>query len=39
LAQPLNLEEVSRATVRAVGHAIIAFVVVDGLFIILYLLA
>lgn len=37
LAQPLNLEDVSRATVRAVAQSIIACVLVDALFIILYL--
>lgn len=38
LAQPLRLEEVSRATVRAVAQAIVAFVVLDALFILIYLL-
>ena len=37
LAQPLRLEEVPRATVRAVAQSIIACVVVDALFIIIYL--
>ena len=37
LAQPLQLEEVSRATVRAVAQAIIVCIVLDALFIILYL--
>ena len=37
LAQPLRLEEVSRATVRAVAQAIVACVLLDALFIILYL--
>lgn len=37
LAQPLRLEEVSYATVRAVAQSIIACVLVDALFIILYL--
>jgi len=37
LAQPLRLEEVSRATVRAVAQGIIACVLVDALFIIVYL--
>jgi len=37
LAQPLRLEEVSFATVRAVGQSIIACVVVDAVFIIIYL--
>ena len=39
LAQPLRLEEVSRATVHAVAQAVIAFVVLDALFILAYLLA
>ncbi len=39
LAQPLGLEEVSRATVRAVGQSIIACVVLDVVFIIIYLAA
>ena len=37
LAQPLQLEEVSRATVRAVAQAVIACVLLDALFIIIYL--
>ena len=37
LAQPLRLDEVSRATVRAVGQSIIGCVLVDALFIIIYL--
>ena len=37
LAQPLRLEEVSRATVRAVAQAVVACVLMDALFIILYL--
>jgi phospholipid/cholesterol/gamma-HCH transport system permease protein len=37
LAQPLRLEEVSLATVRAVAQSIIACVVIDALFIIVYL--
>jgi phospholipid/cholesterol/gamma-HCH transport system permease protein len=39
LAQPLRLEEVSRATVRAVAQSVIICVLVDALFIILYLAA
>ena len=39
LAQPLRLEEVSSATVRAVAQSIIACVLVDALFIIIYLAA
>ena len=38
LAQPLRLEEVSRATVAAVAQSIIACVLIDALFIIVYLL-
>lgn len=38
LAQPLRLEEVSRATTRTVAQAVVACVLVDVLFIILYLL-
>lgn len=37
LAQPLRLEEVSRATVRAVAQAVVACVLIDALFIIIYL--
>jgi phospholipid/cholesterol/gamma-HCH transport system permease protein len=37
LAQPLRLEEVSRATVAAVAQSIIACVLLDALFIIVYL--
>jgi phospholipid/cholesterol/gamma-HCH transport system permease protein len=37
LAQPLQLEEVSRATVRAVAQSIVACVLIDALFIIIYL--
>jgi phospholipid/cholesterol/gamma-HCH transport system permease protein len=37
LAQPLRLEEVSSATVRAVAQSVIAVVFIDGLFIIVYL--
>lgn len=39
LAQPLRLEEVSRATVRAVGQSVVACVLLDSLFIVVYLLA
>ncbi len=39
LAQPLRLEEVSGATVRAVVQGIIALVLIDALFIIIYLVA
>lgn len=37
LAQPLQLNEVSRATVRAVAQSIVACVFVDALFIVIYL--
>jgi phospholipid/cholesterol/gamma-HCH transport system permease protein len=37
LAQPLRLEEVSSATVRAVAQSVIACVMLDALFIIIYL--
>ena len=38
LAQPLRLEEVSRATTRTVAQSVIACLLIDGIFIILYLL-
>jgi len=38
LAQPLNLAEISRATVRAVAQGIVLCVLVDVLFIVLYLI-
>ncbi|EEF60671.1 MlaE family ABC transporter permease [Pedosphaera parvula] len=37
LAQPLQLEEVSNATVRAVAQSVIACVALDALFIVIYL--
>jgi len=37
LAQPLRLEEVSRATVAAVAQSIVACVLLDALFILIYL--
>ncbi len=37
LAQPLRLEEVSNATVRAVAQSVIACIMLDALFILLYL--
>ena len=37
LAQRLQLDEVSRATVRAVGQSIIACVLLDAVFIFIYL--
>jgi phospholipid/cholesterol/gamma-HCH transport system permease protein len=39
LAQPLRLEEVSHATVRAVAQSVIACVLLDAVFIIVYLAA
>jgi len=39
LAQPLQLEEVSHATVRAVAQSLIACVLLDALFIVIYLVA
>jgi len=39
LAQPLHLEEVSFATVRAVAQSVIACVLLDAIFIIIYLAA
>ena len=39
LAQPLQLDEISRATVRAVAQSIVACVLIDALFIIVYLTA
>jgi phospholipid/cholesterol/gamma-HCH transport system permease protein len=37
LAQPLRLEEVSHATVRAIAQSVIACVLLDAVFIIIYL--
>lgn len=37
LAQPLQLDQISRATVRAVGQSVIACILLDALFIIVYL--
>jgi phospholipid/cholesterol/gamma-HCH transport system permease protein len=37
LAQPLRLEEISRATIRAVGQSIVACVLLDAVFILIYL--
>lgn len=39
LAQPLRLEEVPRATVRAVAQTVIAIALIDALFIVIYLMA
>ena len=39
LAQPLRLEEVSSATVRAVAQSMVLCVLIDALFIVLYLVA
>ena len=38
LAQPLRLEEVSNATIRAVAQCVVACVLLDALFIVVYLL-
>jgi phospholipid/cholesterol/gamma-HCH transport system permease protein len=38
LAQPLRLEEVSRVAVRAVTQGVIVCILIDALFILLYLL-
>lgn len=39
LAQPLRLEEVSNATVRAVAQSMVLCVLLDAIFIVIYLLA
>ena len=39
LAQPLQLDDVSRVAVRAVTHGVIACVLVDAVFIVLYLVS
>jgi phospholipid/cholesterol/gamma-HCH transport system permease protein len=39
LAQPLRVDDVSAATVRAVGQSVVACVLIDALFIIVYLIA
>jgi phospholipid/cholesterol/gamma-HCH transport system permease protein len=39
LAQPLRLEEISRVTVRAVSQGIVVCILIDALFILLYLVA
>ncbi|HUR46510.1 MAG TPA: ABC transporter permease [Candidatus Saccharimonadales bacterium] len=39
LAQPLKIEEVSRASVQAVGQTVVACVLLDALFIVIYLIA
>lgn len=39
LAQPLRLEEVSSATIRAVAQSIVLCVLLDAIFILIYLLA
>ncbi|HWN96006.1 MAG TPA: ABC transporter permease [Methylomirabilota bacterium] len=39
LAQPLRLEEVSGATIRAVGQSVILCMLLDALFIVVYLVA
>jgi phospholipid/cholesterol/gamma-HCH transport system permease protein len=38
LAHPLSLSDVSRSTVRAIGQSIIACVVLDALFLVVYLI-
>lgn len=38
LARPLQLEDVSTATMNAVVHGVVAFVLMDALFIVVYLL-
>jgi phospholipid/cholesterol/gamma-HCH transport system permease protein len=38
LAQPLRSEQIARATVRAVAQAVVACVLVDALFIVVYLM-
>lgn len=37
LAQPLQLDQISRATVRAVGQSVVACVLLDALFILAYM--
>jgi phospholipid/cholesterol/gamma-HCH transport system permease protein len=39
LAQPLRVQDVSRATVRAVGESVVGCVLLDALFIVVYLIA
>ena len=39
LAQPLRLEEISRSTVRAVAQSVITCVLLDAVFILIYLIA
>ena len=39
LAQPMGIGDVSRATIGAVGQSIILFVLIDALFLLLYLIA
>jgi phospholipid/cholesterol/gamma-HCH transport system permease protein len=39
LAQPLKIEEVSRASVQAVAQTVVACVLLDALFIVIYLIA
>ncbi|HSY74082.1 MAG TPA: ABC transporter permease [Dongiaceae bacterium] len=39
LAQPVRLEEISRVTVRAVSQGIVVCILIDALFILLYLVA
>ena len=39
LAQPLRLEQVSQVTVRAVTQGVVIPILIDGFFIVFYLLA
>lgn len=39
LSQPLRFHDVSRVTIRAVAHSIVACVLIDALFIVVYLVA
>jgi ABC-type transporter Mla maintaining outer membrane lipid asymmetry permease subunit MlaE len=39
LAQPLRLEELSRVAIRAVAQSVIICMVLDALFLLVYLLA
>ena len=39
LAQPLRLEEVPRAAIRAVAQSVVACVLLDAVFIVIYIFA
>lgn len=39
LAQPVRLDELSRSTIRAVGHSVVLCVLLDAFFIVIYLVA